>query len=97
MTIHSGIESFIKNMAEVKRVHETYFDNWKFSLFQLVGERITALSKVVVREIKSVFKDADAKIDKASSNVSFICKNHYADVIKSKLKFSLQTDNYNTY
>ena len=112
VTIHSGIETFIKNMAEVKRVDETYFDNWKFSLFELVGERITALSnKVVVREIKSVFKDADVKIeldklhkdfvvvpiDKASNNVSFICKNHYADVIKSELKFSLQTDNYNTY
>ena len=38
-------------MAEVKRVDETYFYNWKFSLFEMVGERITALSnKVVVRE-----------------------------------------------
>ena len=30
VTIHSGIETFIKNLAEVKRVDETYFDNWKF-------------------------------------------------------------------
>ena len=63
MTIHSGIETFIKNLAELKRVDETYFDNWKCSLFQMVGERITALSnKVVVLEIKSVFKDADVRI-----------------------------------
>ena len=40
-------------MAEVTRVDETYFDNWKFSLFEIKDERITALSnKVVVREIK---------------------------------------------
>ena len=31
-------------------------------------------------------------IDKASSNVSFICKNHYADVIKKELKFSVNRE-----
>ena len=60
-----------------------------------------------VHEINSVFKNEDAKaeltklhrdfvvvpIDKASSNVSFICKNHYADVIKRELKFSVHQDN----
>ena len=58
MTIHSGIQTFIKNLAEVKRVDETFFDNWKFSLFKMVGEQITVLSNEVgVCEIKSVFKD----------------------------------------
>ena len=32
-------------------------------------------------------------IDKASSNVSFICKNHYVDVIKRELKFSVNREN----
>ena len=73
----------------------------------MVEEKISRLSnKVVVHEINSVFKNEDAKaelirlhkdfvmvpIDKASSNVSFICKNHYADVIKKDLKFSVNRE-----
>ena len=107
-TIHFGIDSFINNLAETKRVDKSYFDNWKFSLFNMVGEQISRLSnKVVVHEVNSVFKNEDAKaelirlhrdfvvvpIDKASSNVSFICKNHYADVIKTELKFSVNQEN----
>ena len=61
----------------------------------MVEEKISRLSnKVVVHELNSVFKNIDVKaeliklhkdfvmvpIDRASSNVSFICKNHYADV-----------------
>ena len=68
--------------------------------FWYVGWKISRLSnKVVVNVVNSVFKNEDAKaelirlhkdfivvpIDKASSNVSFICKNHYADIIKREL------------
>ena len=49
-------------------------------------------------ELDKLHKDfVVVPIDKASNNVPFICKNHYAEVIKSELKFSLQTENYNTY
>ena len=49
-------------------------------------------------ELDKLHKDfVVVPIDKASINASFICKNHYADVIKSELKFSLQTENDNTY
>ena len=75
---------------------------------QYGGRKISHLSnKVVVHKVNSVFKNEDVKaeltklykdfvvvpIDKASSNVSFICKNHYADVIKRELKFSVNREN----
>ena len=69
----------------------------------LVEEKISMYaSKVNIKEVSSVLKDCNAKnelnklhqdfivvpIDKASSNVAFICKRHYADVILDELKFS---------
>ena len=60
--INFGIDSFINNLAETKRVNKSYFDNWKFSLFNMVEEKISRLSNnVIVREINSVFKNEDAK------------------------------------
>ena len=57
--------------------------------------------KVKIRDIHPVLENAEAKaelktihqdfvvvsIDKAANNVSFICKRHYADVIKTELQY----------
>ena len=74
----------------------------------MIEEKISKYSgKIAAREVYSVFEDSCAKselnklhndfvvvpIDKASSNVSFICKRNYADVIPKELKFSLRRNN----
>ena len=102
-TISNGVEVFVKSLSDNKGVDVSYFDNWKFSLMNLVEEKISMYaSKVNIKEVSSVLKDCNAKnelnklhqdfivvpIDKASSNVAFICKRHYADVILDELKFS---------
>ena len=59
-------------------------------------------SKNKSKTVKSVFDDCEAKaelkrlqndfvivpIDKAANNLAFICKQHYADIIFSELKYS---------
>ena len=78
----------------------------------MIDEKIKTLSeRIVIREVKSVFDDPLSKselkklqsdfvivpIDKASSNVAFICKRHYATVIKNEVRFSLPADDSMTY
>ena len=60
------------------------------------------LKKIKSKKAKSVFDDDKAKaelkrlqndfvivpIDKAANNISFICKQHYAEVILSELKYN---------
>ena len=39
-TVKPGIEDFIKNLSETKHVAVNYFQNWKFSLLELVDNKI---------------------------------------------------------
>ena len=86
------------------------FEHWKFSLLKLVDNKIEKYSdKIRSKSIKSVFNDPDAKIelkrlkehfvivpiDKAANNISFICKQHYASVIVSELKYNPGNTNNN--
>ena len=102
-TVKTGIEDFIKNLSDTKRVAVNHFQNWKFSLLELVDQKISKYStKIKSRPVKSVFQDPDAKaelnrlrnhfvivpIDKAANNVAFICKQHYAHVLVSELKYN---------
>ena len=102
--IREGVEDYLKTLKAVKKVDISFFENWKQTLFKMIDEKIKSLSdRIIIRDIKSVFDDPAAKaelkrlqshfvivpIDKASSNVSFICKQHYATVIKNELRFSL--------
>ena len=108
-SIKSGIENFIKNLSETKKKGIYLFEHWKFSLLELVDDKIERYSdKIKSKSIKSVFNDPDAKselkrlkdhfvivpIDKAANNISFICKQHYASVIVSELKFGVDHTKY---
>ena len=109
-TIKSGIEDFIKRLSETKKKGIYIFEHWKFSLLELVDNKIEKYSdKIRSKSIKSVFNDPDTKaelkrlkehfvivpIDKAANNISFICKQHYASVIVSELKYNLVHANNN--
>ena len=99
-TIHFGIDSFINNLAETKRADKSYFDNWKFSLFNMVEEKYpdfpikSLFTKLILSsKMKMQKQNLSDYTKKASSNISFICKNHYADIIKRELKFSGNQEN----
>ena len=63
-TVKTGIEDFIKNLSETKRVAVNYFQNWKFSLLELVDNKISKYStKIKSRAVKSEFQDPDAKAE----------------------------------
>ena len=85
-TIKSGIEDFIQSLSETKKKGFYFFEHWKFSLLELVYNKIDKYSeKIRTKSIKSVFNDPDAKaelkrlkgncvmvpIDKAAINISF--------------------------
>ena len=110
--IHGGIDDYLKVLKAVKKVDISYFENWKCTLFEMMEEKIKTLAqRIKIREVKSVFDDPLSKselkklqsdfvivpIDKASSNVAFVCKRHYATVIKNELRFSLPADDSMTY
>ena len=96
------LESFIERLSNVKGVSEPYFDNWKHTVLSRIDSKISFFEpKIKNIKIHKVLDNADAKrelkelqehfvlvpIDKAANNVSFICKKHYANVIKRELGF----------
>ena len=97
------IEKFSKTLSNTKRLAPVVFDNWKFYLLDLVNKKVEKYSPSIKHyKSKSIFQDPDAKIelnklqqhfvivpiDKAAKNISFICKQHYAQVIAAELKYS---------
>ena len=101
--ITEGIETFIKTLSDNKHLALVVFDNWKFSLLDLVNKKVGKYSPSITHnKSKTIFEDPDAKIelnklqqhffivliDKAAKNISFICKQHYAQVIADELKYS---------
>ena len=94
--IEGGVNEFMGNLSETKRISPMTLLNWKNSIFELVDRRINKYApKIRSKKVKSVFDDSTAKselkrlqndfvivpIDKAANNIAFICKQHYAEII----------------
>ena len=101
--IEGGVDDFMKDLSETKRISSLTLLNWKNSIFELVDNRIRKCApKIKSKKVKSVFDDNEAKaelkrlqkdfvivpIDKAANNLAFICKQHYAEIIFSELNYS---------
>ena len=99
-------------MSKVKGVPKVNFDDWKNTILPQTDEKInTNKQRVKSVDRKSVFEDPDAKqeldslkndfiivpIDKASSNIAFICRRHYAEVIHNELDISSTQNPNSTY
>ena len=82
------------------KVNEALFDTWQISFNDILNNRIKDLQESVVikpffpllqkHSIKNQLKALHSKfvitpIDKASNNVAFICKQHYAQVLVDEL------------
>ena len=105
MVIEEALDSFIEHMASTKGVTPEYFDNWKHTILGCVDSKIVYFSPKIKEERVQVLENFDVKnelktlrdhfilvpIDKASNNISFICKQHYANLIKNELGYSIRS------
>ena len=95
-----AIDTLVTKWSKKHRIHKRLFDSWKFSFSSLLDDRIDKLkntTKIRTRfpllkqhSIKNQLKDLHSRyvitpIDKASNNVAFICKRHYAQVLVDEL------------
>ena len=98
-----ALESFIEILGTDKGVSPPYFENWKCTILSEIDSKIAHFSpRVKARKVHQVLENEDVKkelralqkcfvlvpIDKASNNIAFICKQHYASVIKAELGYS---------
>ena len=92
-SIFSGLEDNVSNYCQVNALDKTSMAPWLYQVKQLVRERVNDLKdKIVNKNISDKLKDLFLKqslselqekfviapIDKATGNVSFICKRFYA-------------------
>ena len=99
-SIINGINDSIKKLTNSERIPSSLFSEWKCKVFEHLDNKIRALkARVRPRSIvKSLSDDAVNKhlkelqeryvmvpIDKADSNVAFVCKRYYIEVIAKEL------------
>lgn len=99
-TVRVGIIDAIKKWTELESLPKSCFDEWKEKVFELVDSKLTLLKqKIKPIRANKILKDnivvnyleeLQAKyvltpIDKADSNVAFICKRHYVHVLVKEL------------
>ena len=95
-----GINNAIKKWTEVDGLPASYFKEWRYKVFQLVDNKISSLkNKIKPARVNKVLsnhmvinylndlqdKYVMTPIDKADSNVAFICKRYYVEVLVKEL------------
>ena len=105
-----GIIDAIKKWTEVESLAKSHFDEWREKVFEKVDCKLTLLKqKVKFVRANKILKDNTVAnyldelqhkyvmtpIDKADSNVAFICKRHYVQVLVKEL--GLADGHTNTY
>ena len=101
--IEETLECFIEKLSDTKGVSTLYFQNWKYTIMTHIDNKILHLSsRLTVRNVHNVLSNIEAKnelsklqnhfilvpTDKAANNISFVCKQYYANCIKSELKYT---------
>ena len=109
-SITIGINDFIKKNSNSERLHTSVFTEWKCKVLELLDDKINALkANVRPRSLNKILNDDAVKkhleelqekyvivpIDKADSNVAFVCKRYYIEIIAKEL--GLLTSPSNTY
>ena len=95
-----GIENCIKNYCDKYRMNISVLNGWRVEVLKAVDDRILEISsKLKVDYVEETLKDSEcrqylsdlhsryviAPIDKATGNVSLICKRFYAEVLIKEL------------
>ena len=101
--VEDGLNTFMEGLSTIKKISPLALQNWKNSILEQVDSKIGKKAPVIKsQKALSVFNDNEAKaelkclqndfvivpIDKAANNIAFICKQHYAHVLVSELKYN---------
>ena len=101
--IQVALESFIQSVCSSKGISPPYFDNWKFVVLSIIDSKISHFSsRVNSRQVHKVLENSIVKrelkelqkcfilvpIDKAANNIAFICKQHYASILRVELGYT---------
>ena len=98
-SIRVGLESYVAAISKKTNTTIEQFSEWQNKILNAVKEKLDNMNQY---KYHSVLRDADVKtalaelhedfvltpIDKASSNVSIICKQFYIDMLKSEIQNS---------
>ena len=99
-SITAGIKESIKKWINSEGLPSSLFTEWKNKVFECVDNKITSLrTRVHPKRVKKSLSDYDVinylnelqeryvmvPIDKADSNVAFICKRYYVEVLAKEL------------
>ena len=98
-SIRVGIESYVAAISKKTNTTIEQFSEWQNKILNAVKEKLDNMNQY---KYHSVLRDADVKtasaefheefvltpIDKASNNVSIICKQFYIDMLKSEIQNS---------
>ena len=99
-SITNGIRDSIKKWIDSEGLPSSLFTEWKNKVFECVDNKITSLrTRVHPKRVKKSLSDYDVinylnelqeryvmvPIDKADSNVAFICKRYYVEVLAKEL------------
>ena len=109
--IRTAVKLLIKRWSSKFSVDVKHFDSWQHALFKILDSKISILNNSLTikqcyssfdkKNIRSCLKDLHSKyvitpIDKAASNVAFICKRFYAQTLVNELGIS-STNSDQTY
>jgi len=96
-SIHSALDVFINNISESSKLQKTSFSAWKKFILNKVD---CILKRIATKVLDSpVLNDAEnmkdlqviqdrfviVPVDKASNNVSFVCKSYYKHVLEEEI------------
>ena len=105
--ILSGVNGLIAKWSDKFKIHGKSFDEWKMQLDDLITERITSLRKTFVpKKVVPTLELSSSKIclknlkrqyvitpiDKATGNVSFVCKRFFAKTLVTELGIGRNVD-----
>ena len=107
-SITNGINDSIKKWIDSKGLNTSLFTEWKIKLFKLLDNKIDSLkAHVHPKKVSKTLSNIDVKahlndlqekyvmvpIDKADSNIAFICKRYYIEVLAKELGLIGSTSN----
>ena len=95
-SIKHDLNVYVKGLSEKHSINIKFFTPWKVTMMQNIKENLNGI-KIIPKRKSSIFISAKADlnqlkehfvitgVDKASNNISFICKKYYLDNILHEL------------
>lgn len=94
--INAGLDSYIDSIAKTTKMSINSFSKWKKSILDACNKKLTKLKPyeyniILVKEdvkycLERLHKDfVIIPVDKASCNVTFVCKNYYMQILTKEI------------